>query len=160
MKNSGTITDAGDVFQDTMSILTDNAYSSKFVLTCPLGAYLFILFRNNWIDNLKRKGLELKVRNSELERFNKGEDTGQLIEDAIREQKIQQLLDRSFELLSKTCQDLLTGIKKGMAPKKIAEQLGMSQTNTLYRRKFACMDRWRKLVHEDPDYQKYLNGSI
>ncbi|MEM1319367.1 MAG: sigma-70 family RNA polymerase sigma factor [Bacteroidota bacterium] len=159
MKNNGTFADASDVFQDVMIILTDLAYSPKFVLTCPMGAYLFILFRNTWMDRLKQKGQELKVRNSELERFNKGLDTQQLLDEAQREQKMQQLLDRTFGQLSTTCQQLLSGIKEGLSTKALTEKLGMSQANTFYRRKFACMDRWRSLVHEDPEYRLYLSPS-
>ena len=62
----------------------------------------------------------------------------------------QQKLDTAFEQLSDLCKQLLLLIKAGTLPADIAKKLNMNATNTVYRRKNACIDRWRNLFKSAP----------
>ncbi len=58
-------------------------------------------------------------------------------------------------MLSATCQELIRMVQDGVDMKDIMSKLGMKSTNTVYRRKFACMKRWRELLLSNHDYQSY-----
>ncbi|MEL7163088.1 MAG: hypothetical protein AAFN92_20175, partial [Bacteroidota bacterium] len=54
-------------------------------------------------------------------------------------------LDQTLAQLSDTCQKLLRLLGRGVSPAEAAERLEMSNANTVYRRKNACLSRWREL---------------
>ena len=65
----------------------------------------------------------------------------QIQEESIRQQK----LKSAFNKLSETCQQLLELIIHQKNTKEILSTMGMNQASTLYRRKNACINRWREL---------------
>ncbi len=53
LKNSGTIHDAKDIFQDTMLVLVKKVQADNFVLTSSIDTYLFAISRNLWLKRLR-----------------------------------------------------------------------------------------------------------
>ncbi len=144
-KNSGSMADAKDIFQEGLISLYNKALDPNFTLNCSLGALLFTICRNKWTDQLRKKSATQKVSSEIKERLYSDpqiEHTLEQIEEAaIRDQ----LLDSTFKQLSQLCQQLLALVAKGIAPADIALQLNMAEANTVYRRKKACTDRWKNL---------------
>lgn len=141
----GTPDDARDIFQEALMAVFEKAQQPDFVLTCPLGALLHVIWSRKWVDRLRQKGREAEVRNEEERRYNL-EATGDVLtvaEDALAEQNRQERLTRAFEQLSDLCRQLLTLLSDGTTPKEAAERLQMNSVDTLYRRKNACTERWR-----------------
>jgi RNA polymerase sigma factor (sigma-70 family) len=157
IRNSGTQKDGQDIFQEAMVVLFERAVDPRFRLTAPVGAFLFRVCQNKWLQQLKQKGRLPTVRMEVPEVY---KDSLPLEPDPGAEQaKCFRLLDETFAQLSSLCQNLLTLLKKGMPPAEVATRLEMPEANTVYRRKHACIDRWRKLVRAaDPegDCQKVL----
>ena len=65
--------------------------------------------------------------------------------DREEEQLEKERLDASLAQLSPTCRDLLRLLGRGVSSVEAAEKLGMTNANTVYRRKNACLKRWREL---------------
>src|SRR4051794_20155886 len=64
LQNNGTEADAADIFQDTLLSLYHKAKYQNFVLTCPLGGFLYLVCKNRWINELsKRKYYKTKFDN-------------------------------------------------------------------------------------------------
>lgn len=144
-QNQGSVADAQDVFQETIVVLYQKAADPDFVLTCPIGALLFSIARNKWLTILRQKKREDKVRLLEETRYKETADPQSLLE-AVEEEAIQQQkLDETFRQLSETCQKLLQLLAKGLATADIVAEMGMTDPNTLYRRKNACIGRWQTL---------------
>lgn len=145
----GSADDARDVFQEALIALFEKAQNPDFMLTCPLGALLHVICSRKWIDRLRLKGRDSEVRNEEERRYTDeyDRDTLTIAEEAIAEQEHQKRLARSFEHLSELCRQLLSLLSKGIAPREVAEQLQMNSVDTLYRRKNACIERWKKVYH-------------
>lgn len=144
-QNHGSLADAQDVFQETIVALYQKATDPDFVLTCPIGALLFSIARNKWLTVLRQKKREAEVRLLEEVRY-KDTEAGQSLLEAVEEEAIQQQkLDETFRQLSETCQKLLQLLAKGLATIEIVAEMGMADTNTLYRRKHACIGRWQTL---------------
>ncbi|WP_282781222.1 RNA polymerase sigma factor [Phaeodactylibacter xiamenensis] len=147
VRNSGSVSDAQDVFQEGIIALHQKAQDPTFLLTCPLGALLFQICRNKWFSQLRKKNRETEVRNAEAERYESEGIVQNTLEQIEEEEIRQRKLDQAFGQLSELCQQLLQLLASGMASAEVAEQLGMNNANTVYRRKNACAERWRNLFN-------------
>jgi RNA polymerase sigma factor (sigma-70 family) len=145
MANNGTEADARDLFQEALISLHGSAHKTGFELTCPINSLVFTICRNKWISQLRRKKKEAEVRIFEAERYTPETATESAYERWEEEQLEQTRLDESLAQLSDTCRKLLRLLGRGVSSTKAAEQLGMSNANTVYRRKNACLQRWREL---------------
>lgn len=147
INRGGSADDARDVFQDALIALFEKAQNTDFVLTCPLGALLHVICSRKWIDRLRSKGKDAEVRNEEERRYSQEHDpdTLTIAEDAITEQQHQERLSRAFAHLSELCRQLLTLVSQGITPLIASQQLQMNSVDTFYRRKNACIARWREL---------------
>lgn len=149
LQNSGSAEDAKDVFQETIISIIKKAYDPDFCLTYPIGGLIFQIAKNKWKDELRKKKTVKKVRNAISERLNKQEEDFTLfIEKFEEEELIQKKLDASFEQLSDHCKQLLKLILKGANSNDIVKSLKMNNVNTVYRRKNACIQRWKELFNK------------
>ena len=147
VQHHGTAADAQDVFQEALLALCEKAWQSDFVLTCPLGALLHVIYSRRWLDQLRRKNREHEVRNVEERRYELevADDTLVVAEEVLAQQARQQRLAEAFGQLSELCRQLLTLLSAGTAPAQAVGQLQLNSVDTLYRRKNACTQRWRSL---------------
>lgn len=151
-KNSGSLADAQDVFQEGIVALHQKAKDSDFVLSCPLGALLFRICQNKWLYHLRQKKRETEVRKLSIVP-SEGEGNVHDLLEAVEEEDLRQRRMRiAFHELSDLCRRLLALLAKGMAGEAIAKELGMAGAGTVYRRRHACGQRWRSL------YEAQLNG--
>ena len=151
VQNNGTPADAKDIFQEAVMALYEKALDPGFVLTCPLGAILHVLYSRKWIDRLRGKSREAEVRKAGESRYTEEsftEDALSVAEEALAEQTRQERLGRAFAALSDLCQRLLTLLSHGVKPPEAAAQLDLNSVDTLYRRKNACVQRWRAVYLE------------
>ena len=147
LKNNGTTDDAKDIFQEALLTIYTKACDPDFILTCPFGAFLFRICRNKWIDKLRQKGRTEEVRIIEEKRYKVEEEQKVIpkVEEVEEENIKQQKLDKTFKKLSELCQQLLTLVADGRSSSEIVEKMEMAEANTFYRRKNACIERWRTL---------------
>jgi RNA polymerase sigma factor (sigma-70 family) len=143
--NNGTSADAADLFQEALISLHRSAHKQGYELTCPINALIFTICRNQWVNQLRRKKKEAEVRIVEAERYAPETATESAYERWEEEQLEKERLDASLAQLSPTCQDLLRLLGRGVSSVEAAEKLGMTNANTVYRRKNACLKRWREL---------------
>ena len=148
VNNNGTVEDAKDIFQETIISIIKKAHDPDFYLTYPIGGLIFQIAKNKWIDELRRKNSTKKVRMTYGNRLNKREEgISALLEKMEAEEKIQKKLDISFEALSDHCKQLLKLVAEGSTSKEIVDALKMNNVNTVYRRKNACLQRWKELFN-------------
>ncbi len=150
INNNGSAADAQDVFQEALIVLFEKASDPRFVLTCPLGALLHLIYSRKWIDRIRAKNKETVVRKEEETRYNLESDSDVLVmaEEVLDHAAKQQRLADAFAQLSDLCRQLLSMLSEGLEPRVAAEQLQMNSVDTLYRRKNACSQRWRALFAE------------
>jgi len=146
LNNSGTIEDAKDIFQETIISIIKKAYDPDYCLTYPIGGLIFQISKNKWTDELRKKKTTRKVRNDLNQRLNdKEEDFTLYIDKFEQEEQLQKKLDISFEKLSDHCKQLLKLFIDGAKTIDIVNSLKMNNVNTVYRRKNACIQRWKEL---------------
>ena len=144
-RNSGTAADARDVFQEALIALHKSAHKDGFRLTCPISALLFTICRNLWITQLRKRKKEGEVRKAEATRYESEASVESAYEKFEQDELERKKLAASLSQLSETCRKLLRLLGRGTSPAEAAEQLGMTNANTVYRRKNACLKRWREL---------------
>jgi len=148
LNNSGTVEDAKDIFQETIISIIKKAYDPDFRLTYPIGGLIFQISKNKWTDELRKKKTVRKVRNAMNQRLEDREEAFTLyIEKFEQEEQLQKKLDVSFEKLSDHCKRLLKLISEGAKAIDIVDTLKMNNVNTVYRRKNACIQRWKELFN-------------
>lgn len=152
-KNNGSEDDALDLFQEGIEAIIKKIYQGKLPEKLNFDAYLFTICKNKWLDKLKDKKREHEVRNQELNRYDNEYQDDIAMDEDDRDTQMKRMLDDTFELLSETCQQVLSLLESGLSPAEVAEEMQMSNANTVYRRKFACYDSWKKHVMTHPYYK-------
>ena len=151
--NSGTETDAEDVFQDARVVLYRKIARENLVLTSSFKTFLYSICRNLWLQRLDRR----VFRNEFLEM----EDLGELQEIAYNEQpeddqEKYRLFQQHFFKLSEDCQKVLKLFMSKTSLKEIAEIMGFKTEKYAKTRKFMCKEKLKNSVINDPNFKKYL----
>lgn len=151
LNNTGSESDAEDVFQDTMVILYRKIKGEELTLSCSLKTYFFAVARNLWLQRLelrKRSGICLPVAESA---YTENED----FDRELMHMERLNMLQKYLMAMDKECQRLLRLFLQKMSLKEITVALGFSSTDYTKFRKYQCKNRLKKQMMEDP-YCKWL----
>ena len=152
--NSGTETDAEDVFQDALVVLYRKIARENLVLTSSFKTFLYSICRNLWLQRLDRR----VFRNEFLEM----EDLGELQEISFNEppeeeQEKYRLFQQHFFRLSEDCQKVLKLFMSKTSLKEIADIMGFKTEKYAKTRKFMCKEKLKNSIVNDPSFKKYLS---
>ena len=125
-RNQGNADDAQDIFQEALLAITMRARKGNFQLTCPFGAYLFLVVRGKWFNELKKRKLRKVTESSPDGLGVEEQDALVLAEDTLREEQRELLFQEKFQQLSDRCRELLQLSWKGQKMEAVANQLGIS----------------------------------
>ena len=107
VRNSGTIEDAKDIFQEALVDLLKIA-SKGFILTRPLKGYLFGICRNKWMDKLKTKSKnKTKTGVTILDNYGKDIHIEEDLKQALKKEKQHELVVEKLNLLTPHCQEII-----------------------------------------------------
>ncbi len=152
VKNNGTEVDAGDIFQEALLAIYTKAKSGNFVLTCPLDAYLYMVCKNRWINELNRKTGK-SVTFNDTEGYNYSEDVFQSAEVVTQNHERRNLLEEKVGELNTGCKELLKLSWSGISMEEVAAQM-----NTTYgyirKKKSECMSKLIALVKSSPRFNQ------
>ena len=150
LKNSGTETDAADLFQDVLIELHRKATQQNFVLTCPFEAFLYLVCRNRWINELhKRKGHTVTISGDEG--FDIKQDVAESYEALLMLEKRKGLIENKFAALGDGCRNLLELSWSGKQLQEVAAILNFSYAY-VRKKKTECIGKLISLVKEDPGF--------
>ena len=145
LQNNGSELDAADIFQDAILSLYNKAKSGKFILTCPLDAFIYLICRNKWINELNKRKSH-KVTFFDVDGFNNaGEDSFRLSEECILQHERRKLLEEKLAELGGICKQLLQLSWSGKSMEEVAGLLHMTY-GYARKRKTECMAKLIKLV--------------
>ncbi len=147
LKNSGSVEDVSDVFQDSIIVLYNQITENKLNLTTDLKGYFFGIARNVWSAQLRKKH-----RTTELEIDLADEDGS---EDAI-DTILERVVSRAFQKLKPDQQTVLNLFSEGLSYEEIAIKMNLKSEIYARRKKYLCKESLMELVKEDPEYQEYL----
>jgi len=150
LNNNGTEDDAADIFQDALLYLYDKAKNGSFTLTCPLEAFLYLICKNRWINELKKRK-NAKVTITDTEGYNISEDSFKLAEEYILQQQRKVFLLEKLEELGNACRELLLLSWNEKSMDEVARILNMSY-GYARKKKSDCVGKLMVLVKESPEY--------
>lgn len=147
LKNNGNETDAADIFQDALLSIYHKAKTRDFVLTCPLDAFLYLVCKNKWMNELSKRKSH-KVTITDTAGYNTiGEDTFRLAEDCrLREARID-LLKEKLSQLGESCRQLLQLSWGGKSMEEVAAILNVTY-GYARKKKSECMGKLVELVKQ------------
>jgi RNA polymerase sigma factor (sigma-70 family) len=150
LQNHGTEDDAADIFQDALLSIYQKARTQDFVLTCPLEAFLYLICKNKWLNELNKR----KFKNVTLTEDNGialSEDSFKLAEDcALKEQRFNLISEKLAEL-GDACQQLLHLSWSGKSMEEVAEVLQVTY-GYARKKKCACMAKLVSLIKQAPQF--------
>lgn len=149
--NSGNTDDARDVFQESLLVITRQARRPGFQLTCPFEAYLFMVCRGRWFNELKRRQ-RAAVTIAESSGFTDNEDAGALADATLREEARDKLFRRFFDKLSAGCRQIIQlAWTPNTSMEQVSAQLGVSY-NYARKRKSECIAQLMEWVRAAPEF--------
>jgi RNA polymerase sigma factor (sigma-70 family) len=150
LKNSGSETDAADIFQDALLAIFEKAKTGNFTLTCPIEAYLYLICKNRWINELNKKGSS-GVTFTDTEGFSYGEDVFKSTEQVQNMEERQQLLAQKMKELGDGCRKLLELSWSGLHMEEVARLLDNTY-GYVRKKKSECMGKLINLVKASPAF--------
>lgn len=147
VKNSGSMHEAKDIFQESFLAMYQNVKASKFVPSneTALQGYLFTIAKNKWRDHLRTTKFKKTNRISDgLGATLTSNDRGNLEEDELQ-LKINNAID-AFNKLGEECKDLLTLFyfnKKSM--RDIAGSYNLTEASAR-NKKYRCLQHLKILA--------------
>ena len=151
--NSGTDTDAEDVFQDAMIIIYRKVVGDGLILTSSFKTFLYSICRNLWLQRLDKKAFSNEFLG--VENLNNLQDTFQF-DLAETEGEKYKLFQIHFLKLSEDCQKILRLFLDKTPLKEIADIMGFKSEKYAKTRKFMCKEKLKNKILNDPRCKNYI----
>ncbi len=149
LRNSGTVADAQDVFQDALVLTFQKLNSESFRLECSLATYVFAVSRNIWMNTLrKRKKL---IYQDQLPTISKSLEND--IAEAVEQREKLFIYQKFFLKLGKDCQRLLELFFDGNSMSHISKIMGYSLAYTR-KKKFQCKQSLLEMLEDDQAFKE------
>lgn len=136
-QNNGSEDDAADIFQEALIDIYQQARDKGLQLTCPFEAFLLLVCKRKWLNELKKRGQRRVTSDPETLSI-AGEDAEQLAEQLHLEQERADLFLRMFRKLGKKCQQIIGVCLSRRPQEEVAAELGLSYAY-LRKKKSECM---------------------
>ena len=150
--NSGSASDASDVFQDALVVFFKKKSDPDFKLTSSFGAYLISVARFVWLRKLRKKSRETEVTPALSEVSLEGED----IETTLIQSEKRILFQEKLAQLGADCQRVLKLFFAGTPLKEIAKQMGYTD-DYIKKKNRVCKQKLTEEVKKDPRYKELSN---
>jgi RNA polymerase sigma factor (sigma-70 family) len=140
-QNSGSHTDAEDIFQESIIVLLQKVRQPDFILTSALKTYLFAISKNLWLKRLRDNKL-ISIAN-DLEPYITDTNACDLeIEREISEiEKLKGWLDR----ITENCQRILKAIFFHQEPmESLIKKMGWKNNHTAANQKYKCIEQVKR----------------
>jgi len=149
-KNNGNEQDADDLFQEALMTIIRRARKGDFILTVPFGGYFYYVYKNKWVDKLRKNDRE-EVIKEEVGRYNDESKTFAL-ETTMNEDRFQ-LYKYCLEQISENCRQLLQLTFEKLKRKDIMERLGYATENSVSQRIHRCRGSLQQKIKQHPRYE-------
>ena len=135
ISNSGTETEAKDIYQDALIVFWQKVMSGNLVLTSKISTYIYSICLNLWRKELDRKS-----------RLSSEEKDGIEIIEFEKEERLN-IVNECINRLGDTCKRILTYYYfDGMSMNEIADKLEFANTDTAKTKKYKCKKRLDRLI--------------
>lgn len=148
LRNSGSMFDAEDIFQETLMVTIKAIQASRFRSDSSLKSYVFAISKNLWISELRRR----KSASKRAEVYT-GEQELQMepINKVLIRNENFKLILRLFESLGGKCKRiLLLFYYQDMSMKEIMEEENYTSEQIVRNKKYKCLKTLIDQIKSDP----------
>ncbi len=153
LNNRGTTDDAWDLLQEAMLSIFYKLKHKPFTLACPFDAFVYIVCRNLWIKELRKKNLDQVTVDVKKVYYLRGEDDLALAEECKQQQERRNLFLKKIKELGEGCRELLQQNWKGLHLNEVAANLNISYAYAR-KKKAECMAKLVMLMRQSPEYDQ------
>jgi RNA polymerase sigma factor (sigma-70 family) len=147
-KNSGSVDDARDLFQESIIALFQNSSKENFQLTVSTCTYLYSIARNKWLKRIRENS-----KNTGLDETEELHDESPFADDDATKQR-QRLLIKHLGNLGDRCQTILKHFFEGMPGEQVAKEMEFSSYEYYRVAKNRCTENLKKLMQQDPLFKE------
>ncbi len=148
LKNSGSVDDARDIFQDSIIVLFQNSTREKFELNVGTCTYLYSIARNKWLKHIRDYG-----KKTGLDGTDELPDNNSFVDDDEQKQR-QRLLIKHLASMGEKCQNIVKLYFEGMPGEQIAKELEFSSYEYYRVAKNRCIENLKRMVQADPIFKE------
>lgn len=149
VKNSGSLQDAFDIFQEALIIIYRKAQQPDFKLTSKFSTFLHGVC---W--NLCRKRFNKIKTEPLINTPEEGYTHIDLVEETLEDEKRYQLYREKTLELGKECQEIILLFLKKIKAKEIGIKMGYKNENTVLQKHHKCKKQLIKLIHGDERFEE------
>lgn len=150
IRNSGTESDAQDIFQEAMIAIFIRIRKKELNLTCSFKTFIYSVCRHKWLQHLDR--------NRQFNRLHDLENHVVLEEKEIYEDELQlrkRLYQRHFLNLSESCREILSLFLQKVPFEEVARKMGYKNRQYAIKRKYECVRSLYTRIMNDPEYKRH-----
>lgn len=152
-KNRGTAEEAKDVMQEAVLAFYENVKQGRFKGDSTISTYLFSIARYIWLNQLKRKQIEVKKLEASAP-----SDFEPALPKRITESENKRQMLALFSQLGQDCQQvLLESIYEGYDMKTIAQNMGFDNEQVARNKKYLCLKKLKAWLKAKPELLHLLN---
>lgn len=144
-KNSGTLEDSKDVFQDALLVVYQNIVQKHKMPNGTLQQHLFIVCKYIWAKKLKHE----KVHKQAIKELKYSNDETDSLENTLEAVEKKKLFLEYVDLLDKRCRKLIRLLESGMSLNEIAGELHTQSIDYVYALKYKCREKLYQSIKND-----------
>ena len=144
IQNSGSEDDAADIFQESLIDIYQQAQHKGLQLTCPFEAFLLLVCKRKWLNELKKRGRQGVTKDSE-DVYDLGEDVFAIAEQMQLQEDKASLFMAMFQQLGERCREIINKCLGNNPQEEVAVELGVSYAY-LRKKKSECTAELIRLI--------------
>jgi RNA polymerase sigma factor (sigma-70 family) len=159
LSNSGTEGEAEDLFQDIMILLFDKVNKEDLILTGSFYSFFFVLMRNKWFNQLRRKRIEPRANGRLIDDYT--ESAGDYIPDqqTLENAEKERIFYTWFATLGEECRKVLLLFIQGNSIKEVTRLMGYNSEQHTKNRRYRCKVSFFNKIKNDPRFKELSNGT-
>lgn len=152
INNKGTVTDAEDVFQESIILLDRNIRNNIFNHSSMIKTYFMGIVKQHWFNKQKSKKQIIELD----EKFNESHESENNY--TILELEKKEILDQLISQISKQCNEILSLYKLSFSNEEIANKLNLSSAELAKKYTYRCREKLRELIYSKPEWLEYFKN--
>jgi RNA polymerase sigma factor (sigma-70 family) len=155
-ENSGSETDAQDVFQDALILVYERIRKGNLILTCSFGTFLFAVAKTQWLNVLRQRKKRNIVTDACDEIINGDTD---IYNDLIQAEK-KKLFITHFNELTEDCKKIIQLFIKEFSITEITKLMNFSSEQHTKNRRVRCKNALINKIESNPRFKELSNGTV
>lgn len=159
LSNSGSEGEAEDLFQDIMVLLFDKIGKGDLILTSSFSAFFYVLMRNKWFNQLRRKRLQPRMNENLMDTYSESEGDSLPDQQTLEQTEKERIFYAWFSNLGEECRKVLLLFIEGNSIKEVTRLMGYNSEQHAKNRRYRCKVSLFNKIKNDPRYKELSNGT-